>query len=155
MLLPLARTDWLTGGEPPEREGLRPLEMTRRRPTKGGGATSRPRRTHLDLASGEGEKTSGPAKSNAKKSLRSLAPALVCAAFVLVLISRKVLAPKGEQSVSTAAAAKKSSGHHHQPTELLPPDSIYRVGVQDIQGSWVQLDKFAGSVSLVVNVACE
>ena len=66
--------------------------------------------------------------------------------------------PKGGQSVpTTASAAKKSavSGHHHQPTELLPPDSIYRVGVQDIHGSWVQLEKFAGSVSLVVNVACE
>ncbi|EJK46742.1 hypothetical protein THAOC_34576 [Thalassiosira oceanica] len=57
--------------------------MTRRRPTKGGGgASSRSRRTHLDLAPGEDEKISGSAKSNNAKMLR-LASALVCAAFAL------------------------------------------------------------------------
>lgn len=38
---------------------------------------------------------------------------------------------------------------------LLPPDSIYRSSVTDIHGISQDLIQYAGSISLVVNVACE
>jgi len=45
--------------------------------------------------------------------------------------------------------------HHHHHTNQLPPDSIYRAKVTDIHGTLQDLHQYAGSISLIVNVACE
>ena len=45
--------------------------------------------------------------------------------------------------------------HHHDGNGfLLPPTSLYRVSVEDAHGQLVSLAKYAGMVTLVVNVAC-
>ena len=38
---------------------------------------------------------------------------------------------------------------------LLPPDSIYHLQAKDCDGNSIDLEQFAGSVSLVVNVASQ
>ena len=50
---------------------------------------------------------------------------------------------------------KKNNKYLPQENRLLPPDSIYRTKIEDIHGNYQQLMDYAGSVSLVVNVACE
>ena len=48
-----------------------------------------------------------------------------------------------------------ASSSHANANILLPPDSIYRSSVTDIHGISQDLIQYAGSISLVVNVACE
>ena len=42
----------------------------------------------------------------------------------------------------------------HQDGVFLPPNSIYSMSVEDLDGQMTSLQKFAGMVTLVVNVAC-
>jgi hypothetical protein len=55
------------------------------------------------------------------------------------------------------AKSSASTNHRHALPQqnLLPPDSIYRSTVTDIHGSPQNLIQYAGSISLIVNVACE
>jgi hypothetical protein len=48
-------------------------------------------------------------------------------------------------------ASKKSGG---QAVEFLPPNSVYKVSMESITGDLVDLSKYRGLVSLIVNVAC-
>ena len=58
---------------------------------------------------------------------------------------------------------RKSNHHHHDAIKsnsliqqnLLPPDSIYRSTMTDIHGTSRNLIQYAGSIALIVNVACE
>ena len=52
-------------------------------------------------------------------------------------------------------AAKSTGGHIPPQQNLLPPDSIYRSTITDIHGVSQNLIQYAGSISLIVNVACE
>ena len=52
-------------------------------------------------------------------------------------------------------------GSHHlelvppqHGSTFLPPNSIYKLSVEDATGQEVSLEKYAGIVTLVVNVAC-
>jgi hypothetical protein len=45
--------------------------------------------------------------------------------------------------------------HHHNNNLQLPPDSIYRAQVTNIYNEPQSLLQYAGSISLIVNVACE
>uniref|UniRef100_A0A7S0L114 Uncharacterized protein n=1 Tax=Asterionellopsis glacialis TaxID=33640 RepID=A0A7S0L114_9STRA len=51
----------------------------------------------------------------------------------------EIMNPKGGAAASTS----------------LPPNSIYRLSVSDSNGAMVSLAKYAGMVTLVVNVACK
>jgi hypothetical protein len=41
-----------------------------------------------------------------------------------------------------------------EAADFLPPNSIYKLSVPDIHGNLVDMSKFRGMVTLVVNVAC-
>ena len=41
------------------------------------------------------------------------------------------------------------------PGRFLPPNSIYKLSVEDINGQMVNLEKYRDMVTLVVNVACK
>lgn len=43
---------------------------------------------------------------------------------------------------------------HQHDNLLLPPHSIYKLSVPDANGNPTSLEKFAGMVTLIVNVAC-
>jgi len=49
----------------------------------------------------------------------------------------------------------KTEKGSHRETTFLPPNSIYRLKVKDYHGALTSLEKYAGMVSLVVNVASE
>ena len=53
------------------------------------------------------------------------------------------------------AAENESNNHHHHTNLHLPPDSIYRTELTDIHNKPQSLLQYAGSISLIVNVACE
>ncbi len=57
--------------------------------------------------------------------------------------------------VDSSSSATHAERFMMQQNRLLAPDSIYRAKVKDIHGNWQQLMQYSGSVSLVVNVACE
>ena len=40
------------------------------------------------------------------------------------------------------------------PGHFVPPDSIYKLSIEDINGKMVSLEQFHGMVTLIVNVAC-
>jgi hypothetical protein len=123
-----------------------------------GGAQAKKRTTHLDLPSSTDDATNS-AKVHKRKgtSKSAIAVALLCAISALgtlFYISDKVLSKKGKVGAETSSGSSKERFMAEQ-NRLLPPDSIYRTKVEDIYGDWQQLMQYSGSVSLVVNVACE
>ena len=122
------------------------------------------KRSHLDVQSGADMNISSKIhkkKSNTNNS--SLALALLCGAAALctlLYVSNKVFSftpIKNERKVFSKhmEEIKKNNKYLPQENRLLPPDSIYRTKIEDIHGNYQQLMDYAGSVSLVVNVACE
>jgi len=118
------------------------------------------KRSHLDVQMGSG----ADAKIHKKKSSSnsSLALALLCGAAALctlLYVSNKVFSSspiKSERKVFSKHMEEiKKERYLPQENRLLPPDSIYRTKIEDIHGNNQQLMDYAGSVSLVVNVACE
>mmetsp|Transcript_41382 Transcript_41382/g.74600 ORF Transcript_41382/g.74600 Transcript_41382/m.74600 type:complete len:150 (+) Transcript_41382:33-482(+) len=120
------------------------------------------RTTHLDLSSNDDV---GSAKPHKRKGTTksAIAVALLCglvALGTLFYVSDKVLTPGKKMVMGTEKEVVSGSkslphGERFMAQQLLPPDSIYRTKVQDIHGDWQQLMQYSGSVSLVVNVACE
>ena len=142
-------------------------EDNMRRANKG---PSSKRTTHLDLPSNEdGDVGNGSSKVHKRKGSRSkstIAVACLCglvALGTLFYVSNtvfssegKVAAILGKKAVSgSAEPVHNKERFMEQQNRLLPPDSIYRTKVQDIHDDWQQLMKYSGSVSLIVNVACE
>lgn len=67
-----------------------------------------------------------------------------------------IMVGKGKAAiVDSSSSATQAERFMMQQNRILPPDSIYRAKVKDIHGDWQQLMQYSGSVSLVVNVACE
>ena len=127
-----------------------------RRATK---ISSTKRSTHLDLVDDDGIDSSKIHKPKTK-SRANLAKAIVCALAALGTlwyINYKVFNHKG--GVETGKAAQVVQLPHKErilpQQHSLPPDSIYRTRVEDINGEWKELMEYSGSASLVVNVACE
>lgn len=121
-----------------------------RRATK---SSSTKRSTHLDLVDDDGIGSSKIHKPNTNSRV-NLAKAIVCALAALGTlwyINDKVFNRKGKVGTDKAAEKERILPQQHS----LPPDSIYRTKVEDINGEWKQLMEYSGSVSLVVNVACE
>jgi hypothetical protein len=126
-------------------------------------ATAAVKRSHLDVQSGADMNISSKIhkkKSNTNNS--SLALALLCGAAALctlLYVSNKVFSSttaKSERKVFSEHMEEiKKERYLPQENRLLPPDSIYRTKIEDIHGNYQQLMDYAGSVSLVVNVACE
>ena len=121
------------------------------------------KRSHLDIQMGS---VGADTKIHKKKSNNSsLALALLCGAAALctlLYVSNRVFSStpiKSERKVFSKhmEEIKKNNNDRYQSHEnrLLPPDSIYRTKIEDIHGNYQQLMGYAGSVSLVVNVACE
>jgi len=119
------------------------------------------KRSHLDVQSGADISTKIHKKKSASNS--SLALALLCGAAALctlLYVSNRVFSStpiKSERKVFSKhmEEIKKNNKYVPQENRLLPPDSIYRTKIEDIHGNYQQLMDYAGSVSLVVNVACE
>ena len=61
----------------------------------------------------------------------------------------------GSDGGSSSSISNEQQRFLSQQNRLLPPDSIYRSNIMDIHGNQQQLMKYAGSISLIVNVACE
>ena len=122
-----------------------------RRATK---SSSTKRSTHLDLVDDDGIGSSKIHKPKTK-SKADLAKAIFCALVALGTLYYnydKVFNRKGK----TAKVKPLTYKERILPHQLsLPPDSIYRTKVEDIHGERKQLMEYSGSVSLVVNVACE
>lgn len=127
-------------------------------------ASSKKRTTHLDLPSND-DVGSGKIHKRKSTSKSTIAFASLCgliALGTLFYVSNKVFSPDGNvlASIGKQATSGSNSLQHKerfmaQQNRILPPDSIYRTKVQDIHDDWQQLMKYSGSVSLVVNVACE
>jgi len=122
-----------------------------RRPTKADRKNNM-RRTHLDLDDG----TDGaPTKISHKKKPSSSVGSIICSLmFSFTVLGALYYVPQMIKNSSVSNVARKIESVK-SAAQMLPPDSIYRAGMQDLRGDWVPLEKFAGSVSLVVNVACE
>ena len=124
------------------------------------GARSTQRTTHLDLSSAD-DVVAGRTRKP-KTSWSSVAAAVLCglATFgTLLYASRRVFSSGGAMTAGRVARKAVDAGPRATPQHLertdLPPDSIYRTKVRDIHGNRQDFAQFAGSVSLVVNVACE
>mmetsp|Transcript_29166 Transcript_29166/g.44097 ORF Transcript_29166/g.44097 Transcript_29166/m.44097 type:complete len:126 (-) Transcript_29166:505-882(-) len=79
----------------------------------------------------------------------------VLAFFFLVAIVKIKHSPYGPNALRSHRKQQQDSVSSHNNNIMLPPNSIYRLSVEDGQGSPLSLEKFAGMVSLVVNVACK
>mmetsp|Transcript_17596 Transcript_17596/g.42330 ORF Transcript_17596/g.42330 Transcript_17596/m.42330 type:complete len:144 (+) Transcript_17596:65-496(+) len=127
-------------------------------------ASSEKRTTHLDLPANDDVDRGKIHKCNST-SKSTIALASLCglvALGTLFYASNKVFTPDGK--VSASIGKSLTPGYNLLPQKerfmaqqnrILPPDSIYRTKVKDIHDDWQQLMKYSGSVSLVVNVACE
>lgn len=143
----------------PQCSGAEVLDDKMRRANK---APSVKRTTHLDLPTNDD--IGGSTKIHAKRkntSVSSIAAAVLCglvALGTLFYVSNKVFqAPKTmvETKAKEAVSGSDSLFQKQRAMAQLPPDSIYRTKVQDIHGFMQDLNQYSGSVSLVVNVACE
>lgn len=76
---------------------------------------------------------------------------IICLAVMTVvfLVSMVHLQHSSRDSGSTNTSMLRSM------TEVLPPNSIYRLSVKDVFDEMVSLKKYAGKVTLVVNTACK
>jgi len=64
------------------------------------------------------------------------------------------LGPGGLRSKARSLLKRRGTGESLlKHPSLLPPDSVYNLKVDDCEGNKVDLEQFAGSVSLIVNVA--
>ena len=138
--------------------------------------------SHLELSSANADDNEDTSKIHKKKNKQgqrgsSIAIAAVCSLiafgtlyFVAKYVSSMINIGGTKSSRSTSASihhqqrktilaennnvdADKYNHHHH--TNQLPPDSIYRAKVTDIHGTLQDMHQYAGSISLIVNVACE
>ena len=60
-----------------------------------------------------------------------------------------------KQQTEDKALELQSASSRQMAESFLPPDSIYRLSVQDMQGSIVSLEQYHGLVTMIVNVACK
>jgi hypothetical protein len=129
-----------------------------RRATK---ASSTKRSTHLDLVDDDGIGSSKIHRPKTTKSTADLARAIFCAVAALGTLYYNYDRVFGQYSKSGMGKGTEVMSSHHKKERVLPqqnslpPDSIYRAKMEDIHGEWKQLMDYAGSVSLVINVACE
>lgn len=134
-----------------------------RRATK---ATVTNRSTHLDLVDDDaGIGGSSKIHKRKAKSKADLVRAIFCAVaalttlYFIYFISNGALTAKRfgmskGQAVDVRTRERKEEVLPPQQHNL-PPDSIYRTRVKDIHDEWKHLMDYSGSVSLIVNVACE
>ncbi|KAL3809718.1 hypothetical protein ACHAXA_009412 [Cyclostephanos tholiformis] len=128
-----------------------------RRATK---ASSMKRSTHLDLVDDDEIGRSKIHKPKTTKSTTDLARAIFCALAALGTLYYnydRVFGRNGKLGTGKVAEVMPLQNNERVLSQQnrLPPDSIYRAKMKDIHGEWKQLMAYAGSVSLVVNVACE
>lgn len=137
--------------------------------------------SHLELSSANADDNENTSKIHKKKNKQgqrgsSIAIAAICSLIAfgtLYFVAKYVSSMISTKSRSTASihhqqrkailaenkdvidesSANKYNHHHH--TNQLPPDSIYRAKVTDIHGTLQDMHQYAGSISLIVNVACE
>jgi len=106
--------------------------------------------THVESISGEKEEKLE--RSN-KQRLSFVFSFLGTLAFLfLVSFVKMKHSPYGPNAVRSR---REQKGLSQNSNMVLPPNSIYRLTVQDSRGSPLSLERFAGMVSLVVNVACK
>jgi hypothetical protein len=139
--------------------------------------------SHLELSSANADDNEITSKIHKKKYNKqryqrgsSIAIAAVCSLiafgtlyFVAKYVS-SMISIGGTKSRSTSASihhqqrktilaennnVNEDKYNHHHHTNQLPPDSIYRAKVTDMHGTLQDLHQYAGSISLIVNVACE
>jgi hypothetical protein len=80
----------------------------------------------------------------------------------LIGIVSLVVMVKLRHTQKYAPTLRSRSLNKEKPHELelidtggfLPPNSIYKLSVEDVTGKMVSLEKFHGMVTLIVNVAC-
>jgi hypothetical protein len=139
--------------------------------------------SHLDISSSHDDEPSDKlhkSKRRPQSKAKILVTALssLVALGTLIYVAKLVVGNNGGQHIASLLSFKsahmsaihnlhhKMKHHHHEKEEtsssphdnaniLLPPDSIYRTTAKDIHGISQNLIQYAGSISLVVNVACE
>lgn len=60
-----------------------------------------------------------------------------------------------QEVADNKALELQSAGGMAHSNSFLPPDSIYKLSVKDMQGSTVSLEQYHGLVTMIVNVACK
>jgi glutathione peroxidase len=100
----------------------------------------------------DGEKQ-GKLKRSAEQRMTSVLGFLgiLCLVFLVAIVKLKH-SPHGPRALRHKAEAAALAVHHGEDTTL-PPNSIYRLMVEDGTGSPIKLTPYSGMVSLVVNVA--
>jgi hypothetical protein len=76
---------------------------------------------------------------------------VLCLVFLVAIVKLKH-SPHGPRALRHKAEEAALLVHHGEDTTL-PPNSIYRLMVEDGTGSPIKLTPYSGMVSLVVNVA--
>lgn len=125
-------------------------------------ATKAPQRsTHLDLVDNNNGDIKIHNKHRANNSKANIARAIFCAVAALTTLYCVSTGKVTFKRIMSRTPSKKEQDLPQQQINLppdsinLPPDSIYRTKVEDIHGEWRHLMEYSGTVSLVVNVACE
>lgn len=104
------------------------------------------------LVDDDGEKQ-GKLKKSAQQRLTSVFGFLGFLSFIfLVAIVKLKHSPHSPRTLRHRAEEEAILVHHGEDTTL-PPNSLYRLMVEDGKGSPIKLTQFSGMVSLVVNVA--
>ena len=86
---------------------------------------------------------------------------LIFLGFFSLVFLAAIIKVKHNINRYTPRSLRKSSGKQsdlvspkvYPAPSFLPPNSIYRLSVEDGQGKMMSLEKYAGMVTLVVNVA--
>lgn len=123
--------------------------------------------SHLDLSSANDDHHGTTTDNNAKKihkksklqiisrkrsSLISIVCGFVIALGTIFYAVREFTHIFAKGNNKSSSLVHRNSHHHNLQ---LPPDSIYRAKVTDIHNTPQDLLQYAGSISLIVNVACE
>ena len=130
--------------------------------------------SHLDLSSANDDDTAGKIHKKSKQQPRQKGGSSILIAIVSGIIALGTLyyiANKfsymtkhhvnSSLSIHHGGGEKKieneepNNDHHHHSHLQLPPDSIYRTKITDIHDTPQSLLQYAGSISLIINVACE
>ena len=85
-----------------------------------------------------------------------------CLAIIAFLVVVAMVRLNHSRKYTPERLRRKHSQHEQRPTgeipssavDFLPPHSIYKLQMEDVNGKLVDMSTFRGMVTLVVNVAC-
>ncbi|VEU42797.1 unnamed protein product [Pseudo-nitzschia multistriata] len=131
--------------------------MLRRNPSE----VSSARKTELDSFEHDNDKG-----SKMKRQKDSQTKAIFCCLAIIALLGLLAKVRVNHMQRYVPRRLRKQSNHHipgenkvgnsntKSANDFLPPNSLYKLKVEDIHGKIVNFSSFRGMVTLIVNVAC-